>query len=335
MKKLLLSCGTILLTSTMLSAQTLVGHWPFNGNANDVSGNGLNGTVYGATLTTDENNTPNEAYYFNGTSAHIDLPTNNLLNLTTWTLQASVYIEAFNPSACQGEFFISKGIQSSNNFYFLGFSDNIYGNTCSQYTPDSTVFQAGAIGLGNPTMWNTNNFILLNHWYCLTATYANDTVKLYKDGTLINAGYWPGNYMYGPSEPSLSFGYYNQGGNSVPFYVNGKIEDVAIWNGVISDSAIAAYCGGMHFPTAVPQVSNNAENLVVSPNPATTMLSVQSSNKNNTVLYIINELGQVMQSANVHSTSATLDISKLSPGLYFVRTTAEDGSIQVAKFVKE
>jgi hypothetical protein len=30
----------------------LVGWWPFNGNANDESGNGHNGTVTGATLTT-------------------------------------------------------------------------------------------------------------------------------------------------------------------------------------------------------------------------------------------------------------------------------------------
>jgi hypothetical protein len=33
----------------------LVGYWPFNGNANDASVNGNNGTVNGATLTTDRN----------------------------------------------------------------------------------------------------------------------------------------------------------------------------------------------------------------------------------------------------------------------------------------
>ena len=31
----------------------LVAYYPFNGNANDASGNGNNGTVNGATLTTD------------------------------------------------------------------------------------------------------------------------------------------------------------------------------------------------------------------------------------------------------------------------------------------
>jgi hypothetical protein len=33
----------------------LVGYWPFNGNANDASGNGNHGIVYGASLATDRN----------------------------------------------------------------------------------------------------------------------------------------------------------------------------------------------------------------------------------------------------------------------------------------
>ena len=44
----------------------LVGWWPFNGNANDESGNGNNGTVNGATLTTDRFGNANKAYSFDG-----------------------------------------------------------------------------------------------------------------------------------------------------------------------------------------------------------------------------------------------------------------------------
>ncbi len=43
----------------------LVGWWPFNGNANDESGNGNDGTVIGATLTTDRFGNTNSAYFFN------------------------------------------------------------------------------------------------------------------------------------------------------------------------------------------------------------------------------------------------------------------------------
>ncbi|MGD0712159.1 MAG: hypothetical protein ABR968_13380, partial [Bacteroidales bacterium] len=46
----------------------LVAFYPFKGNADDTSGNGHNGTVHGATLTTDRFGNPNNAYYFNGSS---------------------------------------------------------------------------------------------------------------------------------------------------------------------------------------------------------------------------------------------------------------------------
>jgi hypothetical protein len=51
----------------------LVGWWPFNGNANDESGNGNNGTVNGATLTTDRFGVANKAYSFDGVSNKIVL----------------------------------------------------------------------------------------------------------------------------------------------------------------------------------------------------------------------------------------------------------------------
>jgi hypothetical protein len=44
--------------------QGLVGYWPFNGNANDESGNGNHGTVNGATLTTDRFGNAGKAYSF-------------------------------------------------------------------------------------------------------------------------------------------------------------------------------------------------------------------------------------------------------------------------------
>ncbi|MEN9333736.1 MAG: hypothetical protein RLY35_916, partial [Bacteroidota bacterium] len=47
-----------------LPANGLVAWYPFNGNANDESGNGNNGTVNGATLTMDRNGNASGAYGF-------------------------------------------------------------------------------------------------------------------------------------------------------------------------------------------------------------------------------------------------------------------------------
>lgn len=49
MKKLYTSLAGFFLISTTIFAQTLVASYPFNGNANDASGNGNNGTVNVAT----------------------------------------------------------------------------------------------------------------------------------------------------------------------------------------------------------------------------------------------------------------------------------------------
>jgi hypothetical protein len=57
---LFLALGIILTTQSLFAqvpsyvpSNGLVGYWPFNGNANDESGTGNNGTVNGAVLTTD------------------------------------------------------------------------------------------------------------------------------------------------------------------------------------------------------------------------------------------------------------------------------------------
>ncbi|MBK8496097.1 MAG: LamG domain-containing protein [Chitinophagaceae bacterium] len=49
----------------------MTAYYPFNGNANDESGNGINPVYNGATLTTDRFGNTNSAYYFNGTNAVI------------------------------------------------------------------------------------------------------------------------------------------------------------------------------------------------------------------------------------------------------------------------
>ena len=59
----------------------LVGWWPFNGNANDLSINANNGTVNGATLTVDRYGNANKAYSFDGLNDYIEVLHSNSLNL--------------------------------------------------------------------------------------------------------------------------------------------------------------------------------------------------------------------------------------------------------------
>ncbi len=54
----------------------LIADYPFNGNANDESGNGNNGTVYEAVLTTDRFGNLDSAYSFDGVDDYIDIGNN-------------------------------------------------------------------------------------------------------------------------------------------------------------------------------------------------------------------------------------------------------------------
>jgi hypothetical protein len=104
LKSLLLITLTALglTTSTMaqnlpnyISANGLVGWWPFNGNANDESGNGNNGTVNGAILTNDRFGVSNNAYFFSGincdTRIDASVNTNTINSSNEYTISVWVY----------------------------------------------------------------------------------------------------------------------------------------------------------------------------------------------------------------------------------------------------
>jgi hypothetical protein len=58
--------GSLQITVTWGSDPSLVAYYPFNGNANDESGNGHHGIVNGAILISDRFGNANSAYYFDG-----------------------------------------------------------------------------------------------------------------------------------------------------------------------------------------------------------------------------------------------------------------------------
>ena len=102
MKKLLFLL-VICLSSTAFSqvpnyvpSNGLIGYWPFNGNANDESGNGNDGTVNGATLTADRFGNANSAYTF-GLGNYIQVPYISALdNLNDFTISLWVKIAGLN-----------------------------------------------------------------------------------------------------------------------------------------------------------------------------------------------------------------------------------------------
>ncbi|WP_027303076.1 LamG domain-containing protein [Rudanella lutea] len=72
----------------------LIAYYPFNGNANDESGNGHHGVVNGATLTTDRFGNTAKAYSFNGLNNTINiLSLNNYLNSISTDFSLSLWFK--------------------------------------------------------------------------------------------------------------------------------------------------------------------------------------------------------------------------------------------------
>ena len=89
--------------------------YSFNGNANDESGNGNNGTVNGATLTTDRFGNSDSAYDFDGIDDSISVNNAETLNLTN-EVTLSAWISVTNNSSWAT--IISKG-QTCNGCVFV------------------------------------------------------------------------------------------------------------------------------------------------------------------------------------------------------------------------
>jgi hypothetical protein len=71
----------------------LVAYYSFSGNALDTSGNGHDGTVNGAVLTSDRFGNANSAYLFDGTDDYISAPYSSAFQTSTFTLAAWVRVD--------------------------------------------------------------------------------------------------------------------------------------------------------------------------------------------------------------------------------------------------
>ena len=99
--KLLFVIVIIVISNSLLSqtpTNGLVGYWTFSGNANDSSGNNLNGTVNGAVLTEDRFGNSSSAFNFDGIDDYILVNDDDLLSFPNNEFTFSFWV---NPTLTQ------------------------------------------------------------------------------------------------------------------------------------------------------------------------------------------------------------------------------------------
>lgn len=191
----------------------LVGYWPFNGNANDESGNGNNGVVNGAVLTTDRYGKSNSAYSFDGLDDAIiasskNLPLgNNPRSISMW------FNQNINPSPGTSYLLLNYGVLMPNQACGLAIEN------------DGVNFVGWTNAYDLRAVISINNLV----WYNLIATYDGNQSKLYLNGNLLVGS----NQNKNTIQSSLSIG--NNGFNQ---FTNGKLDDVGIWNRALTQQEI-------------------------------------------------------------------------------------------------
>lgn len=210
----------------------MVAYYPFNGNANDKSGNTNNGTTYNIKLINDNNK--NSSYFFNGSNSYIQIPHNPILQPSEGiSVAAWVKPKDFYSGECKGNAIVYKGIDEKMGWY--GLSYHASGQACTK--PGSQHFFSFALKLADNTVESItdNEDIILNKWYFIVGTYNQRFLKLYINGNLVN--------QRAVSKPlsinnpgDLTIGRMNS--PAYPYWVNGTIDKVRIYNRSLSNDEI-------------------------------------------------------------------------------------------------
>ena len=200
-----------------LPTNGLVAWYPFNGNANDESGNGNDGVVNGALISEDRFGNSQNSYVFDGINDFIEvanranLNTTNSSSISLWIFpQANVFYPICKSNGTSGHYRIS------GNFQYI---DHINNGTFYSFN-------------------QINGNILPLNWCHIVMIYENLNCRLYLNGAQILGN---GNPLFGNQsidlETSISIGKDPWGATE---YHYGKVDDIAIYNRALSAAEVSA-----------------------------------------------------------------------------------------------
>jgi hypothetical protein len=227
MKKNLLLLSILFVCGTSIFAQVpsyvptngLVGWWPFNGNANDESGNGNNGTVTGPTLTTDRFGVANRAYYISQATSIIDFGNSQSFGLTNNNVKTfSFWLKSVNGSKIFSIYKYENGNPSNSNYGILG---------------DINLIATTANGTGPNTIANNLTPNVWTHCVCIIQAGTNNS-KIYINGNLVSSG--TSNLASAISSANLKIN--SALGTQNYTTGTGYFDDFAIWNRALTNCEI-------------------------------------------------------------------------------------------------
>ena len=349
-KSLLLIAATTIGLNAATMAQTvptyiptngLVGWWPFNGNSNDESGSNNNGTVNGASLTSDRFGDVNKAYAFDGLDDKITSPIINPLQ-GNWSVSFW-----FNSSNSSSNFQAQNIIGLGSDIYGWGgagfqISGQIPPGQCPSfnYLNQMYMFDASQECGGN---YVEGGFYSNSEWNNVVIIKNNLNYDLIVNNVLISTS-----VLLDIDINLLIFG-----NRDVSFqYFNGKVDDIGAWNRALTQQEVTdLYNANICYQTITvtdtllintgiitynPVIYNNT--IKIFPNPTNDHITIDYgnfANMNGYQLRIENSLGQEVFQTSITQQSDYLNLNSWSGnGLYFVHILDPQGNtIDIRKIV--
>lgn len=310
MKKGILIITCLLLTVTLSQAQTLSDslrvHFQFSGNAQDLSGNGNDGTVYGATLTVGRNGADSSAYAFDGTSSYITFPADSVLS-TEYTY--SLWIKS-TTAVGNGKKVVVLGIGGADCDQSINLTNN--------YFSYDGVSAGGYYQIGNT--YNTNDPTLptVDTWVHITGVKSADSMKLFIDGVKKDVSATPS------QDPCYSgMGQKGVIGSGVALgqFFTGAIDEVRIYSRALSDAEVSS----LH-NTELTSVGKPAAKITctVYPNPSASGIFKVQADQNIETISVYSIEGKLVD-GQFNSENGTFIFSKPTSGTYIMVVETEAG----------
>lgn len=198
----------------------LIGHWTFDGNADDLSGNDHHGTNYGATLTSGHNGNPDSAYSFNGNS-YISIPDSDSFTFGSESFTISTWMK-FSETGSYYMMGHDEGPGTTNKWIFWPSTSGIIFHVNTQ--------SGGAFSPITYSNWETT----LETWYHLSVVRDGNNYFIYINGEEVNSSI----DTRGIPNPNAALIFGDAESQHTERNFRGALDDIRIYNRALSSDEI-------------------------------------------------------------------------------------------------
>ena len=273
----------------------MLAYYNFNGNSDDLSGNGYDGVVNGATLTVGIDENENSAYSFDGVDDYIHLE-NLPINLdpsNSYTFMFHVKTP-LSVSQTGGSIISNYQNHSSQSELFIG----VYNDVIRVWGDGSTPIQS------------CNNSS--QDWRNVIVTIQGSTSKVYVDSQLvctdtilINSGASSHSTFIGKTDCPTTSNQCN--------YFSGVIDELGVWDRVLSENEISNLSSSISTFSVNNIQRTIEEGVIIFPNPTSSLLALNSDKEYDIEVY------DMAGNKVMALTGNTIDMSHLSSATYIVK----------------